>query len=84
VDVYGHCVPTNRERVYLVEGRQVIFSFVKMPYLQLGAKHQHLKLHYELHGSGPIKILFIMGFLADGDAWMFQVDATGNDHGPSE
>ena len=73
MDVYGHCESTNRERVYLVEDLQVAFSLVKMPYLQLGAKHQHLKLHYEVHGSGPIKILFIMGFLADGEAWMFQV-----------
>ena len=44
-----------------------------MPYLQLGAENQHLKLFYELHGTGQTKVLFIMGLLADGAAWIHQV-----------
>lgn len=45
-----------------------------MTYLPLGAEHQGLRLYYELHGTGRIKIVFIMGLLADGAAWIHQVD----------
>lgn len=44
-----------------------------MPYVQLSPLNQNLKLYYELHGTGEIKILFIMGLLADGEAWYRQV-----------
>lgn len=44
-----------------------------MPYVNLSAENQNLRLYYELRGEGEIKILFIMGFLADGAAWYRQV-----------
>jgi hypothetical protein len=45
-----------------------------MVYVQFGVEQQYLRLYYDVHGSGQTKILFIMGLLADGDAWSFQVD----------
>ena len=51
-------------------------SLIAMTYLQLGAEHQNLRLYYELHGTGRIKIVFIMGLLADGASWIHQVDST--------
>lgn len=47
-----------------------------MLFLQLGPEYQRLRLHYEIHGTGQIKIIFIMGLLADGAAWVHQVDRT--------
>lgn len=44
-----------------------------MPYVQLSSENQNLKLYYEVHGSGNSKILFIMGLLTDGGAWVPQV-----------
>jgi hypothetical protein len=44
-----------------------------MPHVKLSASSQHLELYYEIHGSGEIKILFIMGLLTDGAAWCRQV-----------
>jgi len=44
-----------------------------MPHVQLSALNQNLKLYYELHGSGKNKILFIMGLLTEGAAWIRQV-----------
>jgi hypothetical protein len=44
-----------------------------MPHVKLSALHQNLELYYEVHGSGNIKILFIMGLLTDGAAWYRQV-----------
>jgi hypothetical protein len=44
-----------------------------MPIIKLSALNQNLELYYEVHGSGEIKILFIMGLLTDGAAWGRQV-----------
>jgi hypothetical protein len=44
-----------------------------MPHVKLSASNQYLELYYEIHGSGEIKILFIMGLLTDGAAWNRQV-----------
>jgi hypothetical protein len=44
-----------------------------MPHIKLSALNQNLDLYYEIHGTGKIKILFIMGLLADGSAWYRQV-----------
>ncbi|CAF1299384.1 unnamed protein product [Rotaria magnacalcarata] len=43
-----------------------------MPYIKLSSSNQNLELYYELHGSGEIKILLIMGYLADAAAWYRQ------------
>jgi len=45
-----------------------------MPYVKLSSANQNLELYYEVHGTGKIKILFIMGLLADGAAWFRQVN----------
>ncbi|CAF1304951.1 unnamed protein product [Rotaria sordida] len=45
-----------------------------MPHVKLSSLNQNLELYYEVHGSGEIKILFIMGLLADGAAWYRQTD----------
>ncbi|CAF2893273.1 unnamed protein product [Rotaria sp. Silwood2] len=45
-----------------------------MPYVKLSTLNQNLELYYEVHGSGEIKILFIMGFLVDGAAWYRQTE----------
>ncbi|CAF1123208.1 unnamed protein product [Adineta ricciae] len=45
-----------------------------MSYLQLPASHQNIKLYYEVHGSGDIKVLFIMGLRTEGCAWKYQTD----------
>ncbi|CAM4905929.1 unnamed protein product [Rotaria socialis] len=45
-----------------------------MPYIKLSSSNQNLELYYELHGSGEIKILLIMGYLADAAAWYRQAD----------
>ncbi len=44
-----------------------------MPNVKLSALNQNLELYYEVHGTGKIKILFIMGLLTDGAAWYRQV-----------
>ncbi len=44
-----------------------------MPLVKLSALNQNLELYYEVHGSGEIKILFIMGLLTEGAAWCRQV-----------
>ena len=44
-----------------------------MPLVKLSALNQNLELYYELHGSGKIKILLIMGLLTDGSVWACQV-----------
>ncbi len=44
-----------------------------MPHVKFSALNQNLELYYELHGSGKTKILFIMGLLTDGAAWLLQV-----------
>ncbi|UJR12091.1 hypothetical protein I4U23_016269 [Adineta vaga] len=45
-----------------------------MPYVTLPVSHQNVTLYYEVHGSGPIKILFIMGLWTEGRAWKYQTD----------
>ncbi len=44
-----------------------------MPHAKLSASNQNLELYYEVHGTGEVKILFIMGLLTDGAAWNRQV-----------
>jgi hypothetical protein len=44
-----------------------------MPHIKLSTLNQNLNLYYEVHGTGEIKILFIMGLLTDGAAWYRQV-----------
>lgn len=44
-----------------------------MPHVRLPASNQNLDLYYELHGSGKVKIIFIMGLMTDGGAWLAQV-----------
>ena len=44
-----------------------------MPRVTLSSLNQNLELHYDLHGSGKTKILFIMGLFTDGAAWLYQV-----------
>ncbi|CAF0877840.1 unnamed protein product [Rotaria sordida] len=43
-----------------------------MPYVKFSALNQNLELYYEVHGSGKIKILFIMGLLTEGASWNYQ------------
>lgn len=45
-----------------------------MPYVTLPRENHHLKLYYQLHGDGETKILFIMGLLTEGSAWIRQVN----------
>jgi len=45
-----------------------------MPHVKLSDLHQNLELYYELHGSGKVKIIFIMGLMTDGGAWAVQVN----------
>ena len=45
-----------------------------MPHVKLPAENQNLELYYEVHGSGDNKILFIMGLLTEGAAWVLQVN----------
>ncbi len=45
-----------------------------MPHVKLPACNQNLELYYELHGSGKVKIIFIMGLMTDGGAWAMQVN----------
>ncbi|CAF1040835.1 unnamed protein product [Rotaria magnacalcarata] len=45
-----------------------------MPYVTLPVSHQSVNLYYELHGSGHIKVLFIMGLRTEGQAWKYQTD----------
>jgi len=45
-----------------------------MPHIKLSALNQDLELYYELHGSGKVKIIFIMGLMTDGGAWASQVN----------
>ena len=44
-----------------------------MPHVKLPNENQNLELYYEVHGSGDTKILFIMGLLTEGAAWILQV-----------
>jgi hypothetical protein len=44
-----------------------------MPHVKLTELNQNLELYYEVHGSGKIKILFVMGLLTDGAAWALEV-----------
>lgn len=44
-----------------------------MSYVTLPVSHQSINLYYEVHGSGPIKVLFIMGLRTEGKAWKYQV-----------
>jgi pimeloyl-ACP methyl ester carboxylesterase len=44
-----------------------------MPLVKFGADNQNLEMYYQLHGTGKTKIIFIMGLLTDGNAWMCQV-----------
>lgn len=44
-----------------------------MPQVTFSSLNQNLKLYYEVHGSGEVKILFIMGLFTDGAAWCRQV-----------
>jgi hypothetical protein len=44
-----------------------------MSYVKLSSLNQNLELYYEVHGTGKIKILFIMGLLAEGPVWFRQV-----------
>jgi hypothetical protein len=44
-----------------------------MPHVKLSSQNQNLELYYEIHGSGEIKIFFIMGLLTEGAAWHRQV-----------
>ena len=44
-----------------------------MPHMKLPASHQNVKLYYEIHGEGEVKVLFIMGLRTEGRAWKFQV-----------
>ncbi|CAF2154983.1 unnamed protein product [Rotaria magnacalcarata] len=48
-----------------------------MPHVKLSAFNQNLELYYEIHGSGQVKILFIMGLLTDGGAWNCQTEFFG-------
>lgn len=50
-----------------------------MSYLKLPASHQNVKLYYELHGFGDVKVLFIMGLRTEGRAWKFQVRNNASD-----
>ncbi|KAJ3215806.1 hypothetical protein HDU67_010299 [Dinochytrium kinnereticum] len=45
-----------------------------MPYCEVGKGrgNEAVKLYYETHGSGPQKIIFIMGLTADHTRWDFQ------------
>lgn len=45
-----------------------------MPYVTLPKENHHLKLYYELHGDGETKVLFIMGLLTEGSAWIRQTE----------
>ncbi|CAF3744952.1 unnamed protein product [Rotaria sp. Silwood1] len=45
-----------------------------MPYVTLPVSHQSVKLYYDVHGSGPVKVLFIMGLRTEGQAWKYQTD----------
>lgn len=55
------------------ECAEIECQILDMPYLQLPTSHQNVKLYYELHGSGDVKVLFIMGLRTEGRAWRFQV-----------
>lgn len=44
--------------------------------MKLPAENQNLELYYELHGSGKTKVLFVMGLMTDGGAWIRQVNST--------
>ena len=52
----------------------VFFSFRSMPYVNLPASNQNITLYYDLHGSGEIKVLFIMGLRTEGRIWKYQVN----------
>ncbi|CAF1194927.1 unnamed protein product [Adineta steineri] len=45
-----------------------------MSYVTLPSSNQNIKLYYEVHGSGDIKVLFIMGLRTEGRAWKYQTD----------
>ncbi|KAJ3110727.1 hypothetical protein HDU96_006337 [Phlyctochytrium bullatum] len=47
-----------------------------MPFCEVGKDREiePVKLYYETHGSGPQKIMFIMGLTADHTRWDFQKD----------
>lgn len=45
-----------------------------MPHVKLSKDNQYLNLYYELHGHGETKILFIMGLLTEGAAWIRQTE----------
>ena len=53
-------------------GPKFIFKS-NMPHVKLSTSNQNLNLYYEVHGTGEIKILFIMGLLAEGSGWYRQV-----------
>lgn len=46
-----------------------------MPLVKFGVENQNLELFYEVHGTGKTKVLFIMGLLTEGLAWIYQVSA---------
>ena len=69
----------NRKRLFCVfflfvqRDHRIVWYVLDMPYVQLPASHQNVKLYYEVHGSGDIKVLFIMGLRTEGCAWRYQV-----------
>ncbi|KAK6356984.1 hypothetical protein TWF718_001317 [Orbilia javanica] len=40
-----------------------------------------VKINYEIHGTGPIKLVFIMGLRAPLIAWLRQINFFGHEHG---
>lgn len=44
-----------------------------MPHVKLPTENQNLEMFYELHGTGKTKIIFVMGLMTDGGAWVCQV-----------
>jgi hypothetical protein len=76
---------TEKQMGFGVEEDDVIFqaqlnynieNSLDMPYINLATSHQNVNLYYEVHGSGEIKVLFIMGLATEGRAWKYQVRIT--------
>lgn len=48
---------------------------------KLKVEKEAVTLHYELHGDGEQKVLFIMGFATNRSSWERQVEYFGKQHG---
>ena len=70
--VYLHMIRDIRILLFL-KAHYRSEDFLNMPYITLPVSHQNVSLYYEVHGSGEIKVLLIMGLRTEGRAWKYQV-----------